>query len=94
MSVIGKCLTAKPLLLIMNRAMSLQSTPPVLLPLKARGAVSMVSLGVFQTNGVSTVFNPSKELLYPVCHQIFFERECEQASTDKLELVEMCINNS
>ena len=60
MSVIGKCLTAKWLLIIMNRAMSFQSTPPVLLLLKERGAVSMVSLGVFQTNGVSAVFNPSQ----------------------------------
>lgn len=48
MSVIGKCLTAKRLLLIMNRVMSLQSTPPVLLPLKAEGLCLWCPSGCFR----------------------------------------------
>ena len=43
---------------------------------------------VFQTNGSSTQV---KELLYPVCHQIVFKKESEQARADKSELMEICV---
>ena len=43
---------------------------------------------VFQTNGSSTQV---KELLYPVCHQIVFEKEGEQVRADKSEWMEMCM---
>lgn len=65
-----------------------QSTPRGLPPLKERTAVSMVYyLGVSD----KWIFNclsehnldPSQELFWPVSHQTFFEKACEQVGTDK-----------
>ena len=78
----GHCPTAKWFLLL-----SPQKHPTILLPLKERAAVSMVSLECFRQMGLQ----PKSKSSFVLFAIRVFKKEGEEVRADKSELLEICV---